>query len=53
MKDILIDFGLPALLLTFCFVLLLTGRNGEVKAIIAVAAGWLFNSGYHKVKDRR
>jgi len=46
MKDILIDFGLPALILVICFVLLITGRDGEVKAIMAAAAGWVFRSGY-------
>lgn len=50
MKDILIDFGLPALVLIICFVLLMTGRDGEVKAILAAAVGWLFKSGYVRMK---
>jgi len=46
MKDILISFGLPAMVLIMCFVLLICGHDGEVKAIMAMAAGWIFKSGY-------
>jgi hypothetical protein len=31
-------------------VLLLTGRDGEVKAILAMAAGWIFKSGISRAK---
>jgi hypothetical protein len=48
MKNILIDFGLPALILVICFVLIMTGKDGEVKAIMATAAGWVFRSGYNR-----
>jgi hypothetical protein len=48
-KDLLIDFGLPAMVLAICFVLLFCGRDSDVKAVFAMAAGWLFKSGYaHK-----
>ena len=48
MKDILIDFGLPALIIILAFILLVTGVNSEVKSILAIAAGWIFKSGYAK-----
>ncbi len=46
MKDILIDFGIPCLLIVGCFALLFTGRDGEVKSILLLAAGWVVKSGY-------
>lgn len=45
MKAILIEFGLPAMILIICFVLLLTGIDGEVKGIFAMSCGWLIKSG--------
>lgn len=45
MKDILIDFGLPALLLLICAALLFTGIDGEVKSVLLLSAGWMFRSG--------
>jgi len=48
MKEILIDFGLPALVLVICFVLVMCGQNGEVKSIMAMATGWIFKSGYQR-----
>ena len=50
MKDILIDFGLPLFILVLCGGLLFAGRDSEVKAIFAMAAGWVFKSGYAKKK---
>ena len=41
---ILIEFVLPAILLLGCLGLLFAGIDSEVKAILAVAAGWLFHS---------
>ena len=41
----LIDFGLPALILILLFILLLTGMNGEVKGLMAVTIGWIVRSG--------
>jgi len=41
---LLIEFVLPAILLLGCLGLLFSGIDGEVKAILAVAAGWLFHS---------
>jgi len=52
MKDILIDFVLPTLLIMICFVLILCGQNGEMKSILAVSAGWLFKSGYSKKSSK-
>jgi len=33
-------------LLVGCLVLVFTGIDGEVKAILTIAAGWLFGSAY-------
>ena len=50
MRDILIDFGLPAMILIMLFVLMLTGTNGEVKALMAATVGWILKSGIqHKI----
>ena len=46
--DLLIDFGLPFLIIVICFVLLMTGKNSEVKSILTLAAGWVFKSGYQR-----
>ena len=45
-RELCVDFGLPALVIGITAALLLTGRDGEVKTILAMAAGWLFKSGY-------
>jgi hypothetical protein len=49
-RELCVEFGLPALIMLIAFVLLLTGIDGEVKTILALAAGWLFKSGYTKGK---
>jgi hypothetical protein len=49
-REILVDFGLPALIIITCVILLATGIDGEVKSILALAAGWIFKSGYKKAK---
>ncbi len=49
-RELCMDFVLPTLVLIIAFVLIYTGRDGEVKAILAMAAGWLFKSGYTRVK---
>jgi hypothetical protein len=51
MKDLLIDFGLPVLLILVFFILLLCGIDGEVKSLLAIAAGWVFKSGITRVKN--
>lgn len=50
MKDILIDFGIPSMLIIGCFLLIGLGIDGEVKAVLLMAAGWCFNSGYKRKK---
>lgn len=47
------DFVLPLVVVVGCVVLLMTGRDGEVKAILAMAAGWLFKSGYSRAKPSK
>ncbi len=49
-RELCTDFGLPALILVICAILLLTGKDGEVKAIMTLAAGWIFKSGITKVR---
>ncbi len=49
-REILIDFGLPALVIVITGTLLFTGRDSETKTIFAAAAGWLFKSGYTKAR---
>ena len=48
MKDILCSFGLPALVVILLFTLLMTGANGEVKAMLAVVVGWIAKTGISK-----
>lgn len=50
LKDILIDFGIPTIILVGCFTLLILGIDGEVKTILVLAGGWCFHSGYRHVK---
>ncbi len=50
MKEILIDFGIPAMLIAGCFILLGLGIDGEVKTILVMAAGWCFHSGVKRKK---
>lgn len=44
MKDILIDFGIPAMLILGSFILIGFGIDGEVKTILTLGAGWAFRS---------
>ena len=46
MKDAIIDFGLPLVIIMVCFTLIMTGKDSEVKSILTLAAGWVFKSGY-------
>ncbi len=50
-REILTDFGLPVLIIIVCAILLITGIDGEVKSILALAAGWIFKSGYTKASS--
>ena len=52
MKDILIDFGLPALILVMLFTLMILEIDGEVKTLMAAVVGWIINSGVHKARHR-
>lgn len=49
-REILTDFGLPVIIILICTLLLWTGKDGEVKAVLTMAAGWIFKSGYTRVK---
>jgi len=52
MRDILVDFGLPAILIICTTVLLACRIDGEVKTILVLAAGWLFRSGYQAIRKK-
>lgn len=51
-KWFFIEFVLPGILLLGCLGLLWTGRNGEVKSILAMAGGWLFHAGVTSAGNR-
>ncbi len=46
LKGLLIDFGLPLIVMVMCFALIWTGKDSEVKSVFLMAAGWVFKSGY-------
>jgi hypothetical protein len=47
---LVIELIIPGLLITFCFILLCLGIDGEVKSILAVAAGWAFKASYDRTQ---
>jgi len=49
-RELLVDFGLPVIIIIVCALLLAFNIDGEVKSILALAAGWIFKSGYQKTK---
>jgi len=53
MKEILIDFGIPVILILGCLVLLGLGIDGEVKSILTMAAGWTFHAGVRWRRNHR
>ena len=48
MKDFLIDFGIPVILIVGSFILISMGIDGEMKSILTMAAGWAFHAGVRK-----
>jgi len=40
------DIIIALVLIVGCFILILTGIDGEVKSILTMAAGWCFGSAY-------
>ena len=52
MKDILIDFGLPSLILVMLFILLVTGIDGEVKTLFATVVGWIVKAGVARARRK-
>jgi len=52
-RELLVDFVLPALILLLCFILIETGKDGEVKSIMTLAVGWIFKSGYARRKSNK
>lgn len=50
MKTRLIDMIIPGMLIAGSFYLVANGIDGEVKAILTLAAGWAFHAGIKKNK---
>ena len=50
-RELLVNFGLPVIIIIVCALLLWKGIDGEVKSILAIAAGWVFKSGYTQIKS--
>jgi hypothetical protein len=50
MRDVLIDFGIPAILIIGSFVLLCLGIDSEIKSVLTMAAGWAFHAGVRRRK---
>jgi len=49
-REILIDFGLPLVLLIILTILLATGIDGEVKTLFAGVVGWIIKGGVSRSK---
>ncbi|MBA7645919.1 hypothetical protein ES703_53679 [subsurface metagenome] len=43
LRDILIDFAIPVIIIGAATFLLISGIDGEVKSILTMAAGWAFH----------
>jgi len=44
-RELLVDFGLPFLVLIILTILLATGIDGEVKTLFAGVVGWIIKGG--------
>ena len=53
LRELLVDFGLPVIIIITCALLLALHIDGEVKSILALAAGWVFKSGYSKTSTKQ
>ena len=49
-RELLVDFGIPVIVLIILTFLLVTGIDGEVKTLFAGIVGWLIKSGVSRVK---
>lgn len=47
-RELLVDFGLPALLIIILSLLLAFHIDGEVKTLLAAVVGWIVKSGYSR-----
>lgn len=52
-RELLTDFGLPAMIMIIAFILIFCGKDGEVKTILAMAAGWIFKSGFARGQKKK
>jgi len=51
-RELLIDFGLPMVILVMLFTLMLTGIDGEVKTLMAGVIGWITKSGVTRYRGK-
>ena len=49
-RELLVDFGIPVLVLIILTFLLCTGIDSEVKTLFAGVVGWLIKSGVSRAK---
>ena len=47
-RELCVDFVLPALLIIILALLLAFGIDGEVKTLLAAVVGWIVKSGYSR-----
>ncbi len=52
MKDLLVDFGIPAMLIIGAFILFGLGIDGEVKSILVMAGAWAFHGVVTRKRSR-
>lgn len=53
MRETIIDFGLPAVIILGCFLLLFTGHDSEIKSILTLACGWVCKAGYTRIPTKK
>ena len=52
-RELLIDFGLPVLIIIILTVLLATGIDSEVKTLFASVVGWIIHSGVKRTGKKK
>ena len=53
MKGLLVDFGLPTLILVMLFILIITGLNSEIKTLFAAICGWIVYGGVTRIRKTK
>ncbi len=47
-RELLVDFGLPTLVLFITAALIWSGRDGEIKTLFVASVAWLIKSGVQR-----